>query len=135
MSILNVNFILFLCPKKIFFYLLCCKKCCQWNYAEAFIEKAEKKSWHPIVWPHPEQCAPEIVQNQKVWWNFFIALFCEINWFMMVNDFDKLSWIFFWAHFYGPHSLWFPSFVKSLYCEDLCGTFVNFWNLLIVLSI
>lgn len=32
---------------------------------EAYIEKAEKKSWHPIVWPHPERIAPEIVQSQK----------------------------------------------------------------------
>ncbi|XP_070492471.1 uncharacterized protein [Chironomus tepperi] len=32
---------------------------------EAFIEKAEKKSWHPIVWPHPERCVPEMVSTQK----------------------------------------------------------------------
>lgn len=45
---------------------------------------------------------------------FFIALFCKINWFMMVNDFDKIVLNIFWAHFYSPHSLWFPSFVETL---------------------
>lgn len=32
---------------------------------EAFIEKAEKKSWHPIVWPHPERIQPDITLSQK----------------------------------------------------------------------
>jgi hypothetical protein len=107
------------------FYICCAVKLCLWNYAEAFIEKAEKKSWHPIVWPHPEQCAPEVIQSQKVWWNFFIALFCKINWFMMVNDFDKIV-------FYGPHSLWFPSFVEILLWRFM-WYFFEFWNWSIVL--
>lgn len=33
---------------------------------EAYVEKAEKKSWHPIVWPHPERIAPEMNTTQKV---------------------------------------------------------------------
>jgi hypothetical protein len=32
---------------------------------EAYVEKAEKKSWHPIVWPHPERIAPEMSLIQQ----------------------------------------------------------------------
>lgn len=32
---------------------------------EAHIERAEKKSWHPIVWPHPERIQPDILSTQK----------------------------------------------------------------------
>ncbi|KAG5676360.1 hypothetical protein PVAND_006202 [Polypedilum vanderplanki] len=32
---------------------------------EAYIEKAEKKSWHPIVWPHPERIQTDMLATQK----------------------------------------------------------------------
>jgi hypothetical protein len=34
--------------------------------AEAHIDKAEKKSWHPIMWPHPELIQTEMLMTQNV---------------------------------------------------------------------
>lgn len=32
---------------------------------EACIEKPIRKSWHPIVWPHPEHIAPDVFSQQQ----------------------------------------------------------------------
>lgn len=48
---------------------------------EAYVEKAEKKSWHPIVWPHPERIAPEMNLSQQVRNDYWImaSIFLSIE--------------------------------------------------------